>query len=123
MNISETLAASATANAFNEVLPPSSARAFTRIGSPTTASTSSENARFSRASSPNSITSSSCSRSGAPAGSPSRASLRSVSARASPSTSKSWPRNEYSPPSLIRSSRSSASSAIRSVSAPLARCT
>ena len=35
----------------------------------------------------------------------------------------SWPRNVYSPPVLISSRRSSASSAIRLVSAALAFCT
>ena len=69
MNISETATASATANELSEVAPPSSAVAFTRIGSPTTASTSSENERFSRASLPNAITRSSSARSGEPAGS------------------------------------------------------
>ena len=69
MNISETATASATANELSEVVPPSSGVAFTRIGSPTTASTSSEKARFSRASRPNVITRSSSARSAEPAGS------------------------------------------------------
>ena len=63
MNISDTVSASATANDVSEVVPPFSAVAFTRIGSPTTASTSSENDRFSRASRPNAITRSSWARS------------------------------------------------------------
>ena len=123
MNMSVTAAASATANALSDVLPPSSARASTLIGSPTTPSTSSEKARFSRASSAKEMTSSSCSRSGEPGASSLRASVRMRSARASPRTSKSCPRKLYSPPSEIRLSRSSASSAIRLVSAALARWT
>jgi hypothetical protein len=59
MNMSDTVRASATANEVSDVAPPFSAVAFTRIGSPTTASTSSENDRFSRASRPKAITRSS----------------------------------------------------------------
>ena len=123
MNISETATASATANEVSDVVPPSSAVAFTRIGSPTTASTSSENERFSRASLPNAITRSSSARSGEPAGSSARACARICSARSRPSTSKYCPRKEYSPPVLIRSSSLSASSATRFVSAAFADCT
>ena len=60
MNISETLAASATANESSDVRSPSSDLADTLIGSPTTFSTSSEKDRFSRARSVKSITRSTC---------------------------------------------------------------
>ena len=60
MNISDTAAASATANSSSDVLPPFSDVADTLIGSPTTFSTSSEKDRLSRARSVKSITSSSC---------------------------------------------------------------
>ena len=45
------------------------------------------------------------------------------SERSSPRMVKSWPRKWYSPPVLISFSRSSASEAIRLVSAALAVCT
>ena len=49
MNISDTLAASATAKSSSDVRPPLSDLADTLIGSPTTFRTSSENDRLSRA--------------------------------------------------------------------------
>ena len=79
MNISETLAASATANSSSDVRPPFSDLADTLIGSPTTFSTSSENDRLSRARSVKSITSSTCLRCGGRQ--VVRASLRICSAR------------------------------------------
>ena len=123
MNISDTVSASATAKDVSEVVPPFSAVAFTRIGSPTTASTSSENDRFSRASRPNAITRSSWARSAEPGGSSFRALARIASAFFRPSTSKFWPRKLYWPPLLISASSWSASFATRFVSAPLAVCT
>ena len=94
MNMSETATASATANELSEVVPPSSAVASTWIGSPTTFSTSSEKARFSRASPAKRDhavelgalrRARAAGRRAPPSGSPSE--------RCSPSTSKSCPRN------------------------------
>ena len=76
MNISETAVASATANALSDVSPPSRAVALTRIGSPTTFSTSSENERLSSARRANAIVWSTFARPGDPGGSSLRACSR-----------------------------------------------
>ena len=93
MNISDTATASATANELSELRPPSSERALTLIGSPTTASTSSEKERFSRASSAKLTTRSTSSRWGDPGGSSLCALRRIRSARWRPRMLMSWPRN------------------------------
>ena len=91
-NISDTATASATANELSEVVPPLITCERTRIGSPTTDSTSSENDRLSRASLEKSITLHLGPTPG-PGGRSRRASRRISSERLRPSTSKSWPRN------------------------------
>ena len=94
-NISETATASATANELSEVVPPSITCERTRIGSPTTDRTSSENDRLSRASSrevDHALDLGADTRD--PAAARLRASRRICSDRSRPSTSKSWPRNE-----------------------------
>ncbi len=122
MNISVTVTASAMANELSEVEPPLTTSAFTLIGSPTAASTSSEKVRFSCARLEKRITSSTRARSG-PGGRSARASRRIRAEFWRPRTSISLPRKRYSPPLLISSSRETASPAIRRVSAALAACT
>ena len=92
MNIIETATASATANELSELRPPWSERARTLIGSPTTASTSSEKERLSRASFAKPSTRSISSRCGEFAGRSCCALRRIASDSSRPRMPMSWPR-------------------------------